>query len=252
MIQIRNFVYNAIDGATRPTSQRASQYMIQARRIGHATFDTPDLEKAIDYYTRVNGLALAGKERGRAFLATEAGMIAVELRENSNARCAALSFEVAPDTDFAALRRVLADEGIKSEERNAPAPGIARSMCFTDPNGTGIELFSEWTYGDRRDVTGVGPLKLGHVAFFAPDPLRLSQFYQRFLGFRISDWIEDFFVFMRCNADHHTVNFLRGDTPRMHHIAFELKDAGEICSACDVLTKDKIDVVWGPLRLGPG
>jgi len=32
--------------------------MIQARRIGHATFETPDLDAAVDYYTQVNGLVL--------------------------------------------------------------------------------------------------------------------------------------------------------------------------------------------------
>ena len=33
--------------------------MITIRKIAHATFETMDLEKAIDYYTEVNGLALA-------------------------------------------------------------------------------------------------------------------------------------------------------------------------------------------------
>ena len=41
--------------------------MIQARRIGHATFETPDLDGAIDYYTQMNGLVLAEREPGRAF-----------------------------------------------------------------------------------------------------------------------------------------------------------------------------------------
>ena len=29
--------------------------MINARRVGHATFETSDLDKAIAYYTEVNG-----------------------------------------------------------------------------------------------------------------------------------------------------------------------------------------------------
>ena len=49
--------------------------MIQARRIGHATFETPDLDGAIDYYTQVNGLVLAEREPGRAFLASKIGML---------------------------------------------------------------------------------------------------------------------------------------------------------------------------------
>jgi hypothetical protein len=32
--------------------------VIDAKRISHATFETPDLERLIDYYTGVVGLAL--------------------------------------------------------------------------------------------------------------------------------------------------------------------------------------------------
>ena len=40
--------------------------MIKPRRIGHATFETPDLDRMIDYYTEVVGLVLAERENGRA------------------------------------------------------------------------------------------------------------------------------------------------------------------------------------------
>ena len=39
--------------------------MIKVLRIGHATFETPDLAKAIEHYTQVIGLSLAGA-RGQA------------------------------------------------------------------------------------------------------------------------------------------------------------------------------------------
>ena len=42
--------------------------MIKPRRIGHATFETPDLEKAIAYYEKFMGLVVAEREKDRAFL----------------------------------------------------------------------------------------------------------------------------------------------------------------------------------------
>jgi catechol 2,3-dioxygenase-like lactoylglutathione lyase family enzyme len=36
--------------------------MIRPKRIGHATFETPDLEKAIAYYGEFMGLILAERE----------------------------------------------------------------------------------------------------------------------------------------------------------------------------------------------
>ena len=49
-------------------------------------------------------------------------------------------------------------------------PGIGKVLKFKDPKGTTIELFSEWNYlGHHHQVIGVGPLKLGHVAFIVDD-----------------------------------------------------------------------------------
>jgi catechol 2,3-dioxygenase-like lactoylglutathione lyase family enzyme len=227
--------------------------MSEIRRISHATFETPDLGKALAYYTQANGLALVAREKERAFLATKSGRLAIVLEQGAQARCAKLAFEVAPNADLATLRCRLSEAGVASEERSNSTPGITNILTLADPNGTAIELFSEWTgVNATRDVVGVGPLKLGHVAFFAPDPNRIAEFYQRLLGFRVSDWIEDFFVFLRCNPDHHTVNFLRGDRARVHHFAFELRDVAHIVNSCDVLARDRIPLVWGPLRFGPG
>ena len=227
--------------------------MIKVRKFAYATFETPDLEKAIDYYTQVNGLALAAREKDRAFLVTRTGVLSVQLEQASQARCARLAFELAADSEFSAVRRQLSDEGIGSDERHDPSPGIPNMISLVDPNGTVVELLSECTYLSHwRDGVGVGPLKLGHVAFFTPDPKLIAEFYQRVLGFRISDWIEDFFVFLRCNPDHHSVNFVRSERARIHHVAFELQDIGHISNSCDILARYNIPLVWGPLRFGPG
>ena len=77
-------------------------------------------------------------------------------------------------------------------------------------------------------------------------------FYEKVLGFKVSDWIGDFFVFMRCNPDHHTVNFIKGATVKLHHMAFELKDFVHIQNSCDLFGQRNIPIIWGPLRQGPG
>ena len=127
-------------------------------------------------------------------------------------------------------------------------------VTFEDPKGTVLEVFAEQTpIAKNQAVAGVGPLKLGHLAFCVPDPKEFADFYGRVLGFRVSDWIQDWFVFMRCGPDHHTVNFVRGKRTQMHHIAFELKDWAQILTACDFLGGKNIhaDLGTGPARAGP-
>jgi catechol 2,3-dioxygenase-like lactoylglutathione lyase family enzyme len=227
--------------------------MIKARRIGHAIFESPDLEPMIDYYTEVVGLILAERERDSAFLVTKLGQLAVELNRSGEERCAMLSFEVAPDTDFGAAARQLQHHGIKSELRNDSVPGMGAALTLRDNKGTGIALFKEWnSVGGELAHHGVGPLKLGHIAWVVEDPKATADFYAKILGFKVSDWIDDYFVFMRCNADHHTVNFVRGGISKMHHLAFELKDFIHLQNACDLLGQKNIPILWGPVRHGPG
>jgi catechol 2,3-dioxygenase-like lactoylglutathione lyase family enzyme len=199
------------------------------------------------------GLAVAEREKDRIYLATKIGQLAIQLNKGDQERCLKLSFEVAPDSDFGDLARELGKDGIKGELRNDSAPGVGQVLTFQDNKGTTVELFKDWSYlGKHTPVAGVGPLKLGHVAWVVNDVQATCDFYTRVLGFRVSDWIGDFFVFIRCNADHHTLNFIRGNNEKMHHMAFELKDVVHLQSACDLMGQRKHPILWGPLRHGPG
>jgi catechol 2,3-dioxygenase-like lactoylglutathione lyase family enzyme len=227
--------------------------MIQVKRMSHATLETPDLDRQIDYFTQIAGLALVERENGRAYLATKVGDLAVQLEKADQARCTRIAFQVAPDTEFDDIRRGIEAEGVRCQPRNDPSPGVARAVTFEDPKGTVIEVFGEQKpIGKNQAVPGVGPLKLGHLAFCVAEPKEFVEFYSRVLGFRLSDWIQDWFAFMRCGPDHHTVNFVRGKRTQMHHIAFELKDWAQIQTACDFLGSKNIPLAWGPGRHGPG
>jgi catechol 2,3-dioxygenase-like lactoylglutathione lyase family enzyme len=227
--------------------------MIRPRRIGHATFETPDLARAIAYYTETMGLVLAAREKDRAFLASKIGVLTIVLQQSSAERCDRLSFEVTPGSDFGELGRELARDGVRSELRNDSAPGIGQVLSFADCKGTTIELFKDWSFlAKHAQVSGIGPLKLGHVAFVVQDVDATVDFYAKVLGFRVSDWIGDFFVFMRCNPDHHTVNFIKGQNIKLHHMAFELKDFSHIQTSCDLLGQKGVPIIWGPVRQGPG
>ena len=139
--------------------------MIQVRRMGHATFDTTDLDKQIDYYTQVTGLSLIAREKDRAFLAARAGTLAIELRKAGEKRCAQLSFQVSPEEDFADMAKRLLADGIKSDIKSDAAPGTPKVISFTDPKGTTIELFTEFkALGLEQNPGGIGPYKLGHLS----------------------------------------------------------------------------------------
>ena len=226
--------------------------MIQATRFSYAVFETPDLDRQIDYFTEVAGLVLVEKSNGSAHLATKLGDLALRLEKAGAPRCARLAFQAA-GVDIADIKRGVEAENLGCEIRNDAVPGVPKLVTFKDPKDTVIEVFAEQKpIAQKQDVKGVGPIKLGHLAFVVDDPKKYVEFYTRVLGFRVSDWIQDWFAFLRCGPDHHTINFVRGKTTKMHHVAFELKDWAHVQSACDFLGSKNIQLIWGPGRHGPG
>jgi catechol-2,3-dioxygenase len=223
--------------------------MIEVKRLAHATFSTPDLEKQLDYWTRVMGLALVERSAGLAVLASRLGQESVVLEQGDVADLRRIAFQVAPGSELGDLGRKLAAEGISSERRSDVTPGVADALVFTDPKGTLVEVYADYRFHPvDKSEGGIDPLKIGHVASRVHDVQNITKFYQEILGFRVSDWIGDHFVFMRCGVDHHTVNFARYDVERLHHVAFELKDWAAIQRSCEVLARNEIQLVWGPLR----
>jgi catechol 2,3-dioxygenase-like lactoylglutathione lyase family enzyme len=205
--------------------------MIKVKRLRHVSFASPNVEAQLDYYQSIIGLAVIGRDDRRIILGTESDELTLVLEHGAASRLTAIAYEVAPGLDLSDLQKSLASLNIKSEVRSDTAPGIPKTL---------------------EPIRGLAVAKLGHVALYTPDPERAASFFGDVLGFRVSDRIEENFVFMRCGPEHHAMNFARGTEARIHHLAFELRDASHMHQACDLLGRNKFQILWGPVRHGPG
>jgi catechol 2,3-dioxygenase-like lactoylglutathione lyase family enzyme len=227
--------------------------MIRVRKIAHASYETPDLDQQIEYYTNVLGLTLAAKDKDAAYLASTIDHHSVVLRQGAQSRCVRLGFQIGADDDLNAFEKQVAGHGIKTARKTNPEPSIAEMLTFEDPKGTVMEVFKRGDYGPQAFSTkGIIPHKLGHVAFFCKDAQKVTSFYCDVLGFRVSDWMGDFFSFLRCGVDHHTINLMQDPEDRHFHTAFELRDWSHIQTACDYLSRNGYKLLWGPGRHGIG
>ena len=223
--------------------------MLDIKRAGHSTLTTPDIERTLDHFTRIVGLSVAAREKNRVILATKSGLESIVLERGSAGEAPRLSLQTTPGSDPGEVVSRLQKAGVKSERQSDITPGIKEAVVFTDPKGTVIEIFSDFEFAPRDDnFNGIMPLKLGHIAYTCPDVQSIVKFYCDVLGFRVSDWRGDFFAFLRCSRDHHTVNFLRDQKTGIHHIAFEVRDWTDIKRASDFLAQSNVHLTWGPLR----
>jgi catechol-2,3-dioxygenase len=233
--------------------QKDSRPMIRVKKIAHAVYETPDLDKQTEYYTDVLGLNLIAKDKDASFLASTLDHHSVVLRKGAAAQCVRLGFQIAPDADLNAFEKQTTAQGVKTKRLKDPEPTISDMVTFEDPKGTVMEVFTR-PGGQNQSFPkkGIVPHKIGHVAFHCADVKLITKFYLDVLGFRESDWMGDFFSFLRCGVDHHTINLMGSGTNRHFHTAFELRDWGHMQTACDFLSLNGYKQLWGPGRHGIG
>jgi catechol 2,3-dioxygenase-like lactoylglutathione lyase family enzyme len=217
--------------------------------IGHLALTSPDVDRLTAYYTDVLGFEVTARADG-AYLTPDVVHHAVTLLPGEEPGLDRLAFRIEGSLDDAA--RDLQAAGVKAERRSDAEPGIADLLEIADLDGNRLQLYAQTQERDTVGPSGVVPQKLGHVCYFVQDVQATTAFYET-LGFQWSDWMADFFVFLRCNADHHSLNLLRSDNNRrLHHIGWEVRDWPHIQLACDRLARQGYPLVWGPGRHGPG
>lgn len=222
--------------------------MIQCRRLAYATLTTSRMDDQIRYYSETLGLFLTHHDNARAVLASRQGLECVVLEQGGGSSLAGLSFQIAPSVSLESAQQALGSKGVRSEIRPGKTPCVDRVVAFKDPGGVEVELFNSIGFAATDlEERGVGILKLGHVARFVPTIDELTRFYIDVLGFRKSDWRGDAAMFLRCNTDHHTVNFFKGEN-KLGHLAFEVKDFPELVRASDLLARRDYPLDWGPAR----
>lgn len=227
--------------------------MIGVRKIAHATYEVPDLEHQIEYYTDVLGLTLIERERDTVYLSSTLDHHSVVLRKGDEAKCLRLGFQIGPDESLDEFEKQTAAHGIKTARKKDAEPTITDMVTFEDPKGTVMEVFNRpEPLKQKFQSKGIVPHKLGHVAFHVQDAKLVTKFYCDVLGFRVSDWMGDFFSFLRCGVDHHTINLMETGSNRHFHTAFELRDWSHLQQACDFLSIRGYRTLWGPGRHGIG
>jgi catechol 2,3-dioxygenase-like lactoylglutathione lyase family enzyme len=227
--------------------------MIGVKKISHATYETPDLERQIEYYTNIIGLSLIARERDAAYLANTVDHHSVILRNGPQARCTQIGFQLGPDDDLDGFEKQTAGHGLHTARKRDAEPTIEDMVTFEDPKGTVMEVFRQPEPQKQAfPKQGIVPHKLGHVAFHCTDVKTVTRFYCDVLGFRVSDWMGDFFSFLRCGPDHHTINLVETGKNKHFHTAFELRDWGHMQTACDFLSRSGYRILWGPGRHGIG
>lgn len=224
------------------------------KQISHIALKTCDVEQQADFYTHLVGLGETERDAaGRIYLRCNTNHHAVVLIPSSEAGIDHFALDVGSEAELEAAANALSHAGIAYETERAGETGQGTALRLRDPDGYTIELIGGMAqvspnYGPRA----VQPRKLGHVTLLVDSCKRSASFYSEVLGFRVSDAVEDVFLWMRCNPDHHGLAFAKGEPGKMHHFAFEVVDFSYLARQAEHLMQHGYSLLYGPGRHGPG
>jgi len=224
------------------------------KQISHVALKTREVEQQANFYTHMVGLGETERDSaGRVYLRCNANHHALVLMPSSEAGIDHFALDVGSAAELEAAANALAHAGIAYETVGAVESGQETALRLRDPDGYTVELIGGMEqvnpgYGPRA----VQPRKLGHVTLLVDSCKRSATFYSEVLGFRVSDAVEDVFLWMRCNPDHHGLAFAKGEPGRMHHFAFEVVDFSYLARQAEHLMQHGYSLLYGPGRHGPG
>lgn len=227
--------------------------MSRVSEIRYVGYGVKDLDAERRFYTEQWGLVEVPSDDGLVWLRAQGHdeHHVVRLRQDDSNRIdvIALAAESRADVDALALQVRNAGAKLMGEPHALTSPGGGYGFRFFSPDGLPFEVSSDVARGSSRAIArseGV-PVKISHIVIHSPNHKAATTFFEQALGFRISDWLGDFMVFLRCNSAHHRLAILPGP-PCLNHVAYDTTGVDGMMRGIGRLKQTGLDITWGPGR----
>ncbi|MER5348120.1 VOC family protein [Streptomyces mirabilis] len=227
--------------------------MIRLRDIAYVRSGVADLDKAVDFATRIVGLELAeSSEPGVAHLRADHRHHCLAFVEGQSGVIAS-GFEVDDDAALAVAETELERSGHhvrRGSREEARSRRVRSFIAFDDPFGNRLELVSQQETVTRPVQFGrtAGIQEFGHVCLDAPDVHDAYRFWSSTFNARVSDWIGDAACLMRIDPVHHKLAVFQGAEPGMCHMNFQVNSIDDVFRNWHYLVDNGVEIIQGPGR----
>jgi catechol 2,3-dioxygenase-like lactoylglutathione lyase family enzyme len=213
-----------------------------------------DLRLSITFYRECWGLRPVAEGPGFCYLrATGPDHHVLALRERQAPMLIRIDFAAASPGAVQKLHGELKSGGVTIRTEPGPVqdPGGGYGFDFADPAGREFRIVSDAAiHADAADLPD-RPRKLSHVVLNSTDADADAAFFQDVLDSRLSDQTA-MMEFLRCNADHHSIAFVRAGSVSLNHAAFEMPDWDAVMRGAGRMKEAGHALEWGIGRHGPG
>jgi catechol 2,3-dioxygenase len=217
-------------------NEPVGRHLPASTRVGAVRLQIADLERSVEYYTHVLGLAVLDRVDGRARLGiASTGRLIAELHEKRGiskvphgGRFGLFHFAILLP-DRAALGRFAARTAADHRLSGMADHAVSEALYLTDPDGLGIEVYADrprhtWQFRggeldmtteplDVRDVIAAGAGRawdrapagtiIGHVHLHVGNLAEAERFYHAALGLDKTVWSYPGALFLSAGGYHH-------------------------------------------------
>jgi catechol 2,3-dioxygenase len=214
----------------------------------------PDLDLAARFYVDTWHLAELTRRQDAVYLrGTGAAHHILTLVRSEQPDVRAIEFSVADAAHLDVIARAVSEYGGTVLEGPAPTqmPGGGILLEVLDPQGRVLRFIAgARSHSDTADVKD-RPVKITHVVFNSENVAVAQAFFERALGFRLSDRTR-VMAFMRCGSDHHCIALADASENTLNHIAFVMPDLDSVMRGGGRMNDAGHPIEWGVGRHGPG
>ena len=214
----------------------------------------PDVAAAESFYTSVWNLAVAARTPRTVYLrGTGAAHHLLSLTQSTVPELLAVTLNASSRREVDALAQAAPAAGgaILCAPGTLDEPGGGYGIAFRDPQGRILRAVCEDARHADARTDRDRPERLAHVVLNSRDVAAAQAFYERALGFRLSDRTR-IMAFLRCNADHHNIALADADNDCLNHIAFIMPGLDDVMRGGGRMKDAGHAIQWGPGRHGPG
>lgn len=238
--------------------------------LGHVELFTDKFDESLDFFTRVYGLKLSGRDEGSAYLRAwdDYELHSLKLTRYRTTGVGHIGYRVS--SPVALERRVRAIEASPYKVHGWVEGdlGHGRAFRFEDPFGHVFELYWETVryqptpddapalknMSSRYHAQGACPRRLDHVNLLAEDVSAFRDFMIACLGSRVTEQIQldngrlggCWFTVNNKTYDLACAEEHGGGKGRLHHVTYATDQREDILRAADIFLEHGVHIETGP------
>lgn len=227
---------------------------VSVSELAYIELGVSDIARWHGYATEVLGLMVANEDESLLLkMDTDCWRIKIVSNDQDDICCA--GFRASDEEALQNITQQLLAMQIKVAQAStseAAARGVDKLMFCEDPSGLRIEIFigdraTDELFKSSQAVSGfvTGDQGLGHIVLFVAKEEAATDFYQKGLGFLLSDHItmgpegrQIKLTFLHCNSRHHTVALAPVPLPKkLNHIMLQVNTIDDVGHGFDRATE---------------